>query len=223
MAFCSVCGKELPDGARFCTSCGTPTPNANTRSQFLGTVKKCPNCGETINSFTVKCPTCGFEIRDIQAVSSVKELSARIQQLEASRPREKKHLLYTHLNYSATDEQISNIVSSFAIPNTKEDLFEFLILAASNIKMDAYGLYSYNMPEGQKMIHQAWLSKFEQAYNKACISFGSEPEFSRIEEIYTKKQKEISHRKKIRILCWVALFGSPFIMFGIIALLSVLL
>ena len=204
MAFCSVCGKELSDGARFCTFCGTPTPDANKNPQFEGVIKKCPNCGEIINSFTVKCPTCGFEIRGIQATSSVKELAAKLQQLDSTRPRGRWHL-YPSQNISSTDEQIANLISSFAIPNTKEDLFEFFIMASSNINLETYGINRDAVSGGQKAISRAWEAKYEQAYNKACISFANEPEFARIDEIYKKKQGQISSSKKKYIAFCVGL------------------
>lgn len=229
--FCTKCGKELPDGARFCFECGQVvhpyTPNqiespTSRQAVFVGKLIKCPNCGENLDSFTIKCPSCGYELRNIQATSSVKELATRIQQVEASRPREKKHLLYTHLNYSATDEQLANIVSSFAIPNSKEDLLDFLILASSNIKLEAYAFERHNMSAGQRMIHEAWLSKFEQAYNKAHISFANDPEFSSVEEIYRNKMQQIDRKKRMSVVCWIALFAAPWILFGIVALISFL-
>ena len=39
---------------------------------------------------------------------------------------------------SKTDEQEISLIKSFPIPNTKEDLYEFLILSQSNIDMEVY-------------------------------------------------------------------------------------
>lgn len=40
------------------------------------------------------------------------------------------------------DEQKIDLIRNFSIPNTKEDVLEFIVLAAANIDLKVYGLDS---------------------------------------------------------------------------------
>ena len=84
-----------------------------------------------------------------------------------------------------------NFIRNFAVPNTKEDLLEFLTLAASNINV-TYGFLS----ESQEAISYAWEAKFEQIYQKASITFGNNPEIQEIKKIYDIKSEKISKKNE---------------------------
>lgn len=172
MAFCSNCGHQLADGAKFCFECGTPvavintTPNEQRKTVYDGTVHKCPQCNEVLDSFVTVCPSCGYELRGTTATSAVKEFS-------------------TKLNNAASDKQKANIIRSFPIPNTKEDIFEFMILASSNID-----------EHPSKDIFNAWIAKFEQCYSKAKLSFKQDSDFNKIHSIYEETLQEIRRIKR---------------------------
>ena len=171
MAFCIHCGRELADGARFCANCGAsvvaePEQDKSGNQQktvYDGRIHKCPNCGEQLDSFTATCPVCGYELRGTQVTSCVHELS---QKLERTESPEKK----------------VEMISNFYIPNTKEDIYEFFILAYSNITAGAYGI-------------DAWTVKLEQAYLKAKLAFNEGEDFKYIEELYDKINKETTKKK----------------------------
>ena len=149
MAFCVKCGRQHDDGVNFCPNCGTQTAKNDTenRSQrqtvYEGELHKCPNCGEALNSFTITCPACGYELRGANAPDSVKEFSLRFVQTKTIR------------------EKI-DLITTFAIPNTKEDILEFMILAYSNIDTDVYK--STEEKSVSKNLSDAWLAQFKQAY-----------------------------------------------------------
>lgn len=167
MAFCMNCGKKLPDGAKFCLECGTKLGDINTEqtpkreTTYEGEIHKCPKCGEVIDSFVTVCPACGYELRGSSTASAIKEFSAK-------------------LNSATTEYQKANIIRSFPIPNTKEDIFEFMILVSSNID-----------EHPNKEVFDAWIAKFEQCYEKAKLSFKQEADFVKIRAIYEKTNKEI--------------------------------
>ena len=123
MPYCSKCGKQISESAKFCTSCGAPVQpvddNTKRQSVYEGKIHKCPNCGEIIDSFVTECPACGYELRSSKSLGNVRELSQILQKVSSS-------------------EQKIDIISSFYIPNTKEDIYEFAILAAANIEIDSY-------------------------------------------------------------------------------------
>lgn len=171
MEFCTNCGEQIKDGAKFCANCGTPadvneqTNNTKRKTMYEGEVHKCPQCGEVIDAFVTVCPACGYELRGSSATSAIKEFAAKLDNV-------------------ATEYQKANIIRSFPIPNTKEDIFEFMILASSNID-----------EHPNKEVFNAWIAKFEQCYQKAKLSFKQESDFIKIQAIYEKTYKTI---KKLR-------------------------
>lgn len=230
MAFCINCGKELAEEARFCANCGkavnADNSTAQRKSVYEGELHKCPNCGELINSFTLVCPSCGHEFRGASQRSSVYELAKKLEEIEFHRPPKKARTFKdeffgTYGKFSTEDEQKINLIRNFAIPNTKEDILEFMILASSNIDMKLYGTES-NIDEtgAQRAVSDAWMAKFEQAYQKAQFSFSESPVFMKIQKIYSEKTKEVQKQKKKKAMELPLLFG---MMFGIIILLLVAL
>lgn len=182
MAFCINCGQELADGAKFCANCGTAVSdtNSNTKRKMVydGEVHKCPQCGEVLDSFVAVCPSCGYELRGSSTTSAVKEFASKLDNV-------------------TTEYQKENIIRNFPIPNTKEDIFEFMILASSNID-----------EHPNKEVFKAWIAKFEQCYQKAKLSFGQENDFVKIQAIYEKTQntiKRIRRKGPIRKLLTVVL------------------
>lgn len=145
---------------------------------YQGEVRKCPNCGEVLGSFETKCSSCGYEIRNISANQSVKELSELIQQLELKRTKKNKEQI---------NEQIANTIKSFPIPNTKEDIIEFMILASSNIETNDVG--------NESDVSNAWFAKTSQAYIKAKTIL-SEEDFNKVKSIYLESKKLLQQKEK---------------------------
>lgn len=174
MSYCANCGKYISDGGRFCVNCGAPvtdTEDASISKRTIvqdGTIHKCPNCGEVINSFTATCPTCGYEFRGINATSSVQ-------------------MFTKELSKTTSAEQKVSIIRSFPIPNTKEDILEFMLLASTNI----FG-------EQEKRVFDAWLVKFDQSYQKAKIVITDEGNLQTFQDIYDKTQKQIKRERRKR-------------------------
>lgn len=199
MAFCVNCGQQFPDGAKFCPECGAPATGAQSQSQgqrvqsFAGEIRKCPNCGEVLSAFEIKCHSCGYELQNVKGSKAVTELAEAIAKLEATRPPQTKKRFGapSNMSVSPTDRSIANIIQSFAIPNTREDILEFMILASTNIDTDALDSKDSSYSASQKLVTNAWIAKFEQSYQKAKIAFGNSPEFNDIQVIYDKRQKEI--------------------------------
>lgn len=158
MILCNHCGKELTADANFCYGCGKPLslPQKNEKGHKKPTLdtnlQKCPKCGNPIDALATSCPACKYELRSTQPTSCVHELAQRIEKSE-------------------TEEQKIELISNFYIPNTKEDIYEFFILAYSNITAGTFG-------------KEAWSVKLEQAYLKAKFTFGSSEEFTHIKELY---------------------------------------
>lgn len=174
MPFCTNCGSRVNDGSKFCSECGASVSvrsldNATRQSVFDGKIHKCPSCGEVLSSFVGVCPSCGYEIRGKVATNSVQQF-------------------YWDLNKTTSIQQKDLIIRNFPIPNTKEDILEFLILASSNV-----------IGEDHKDIIEAWTAKIEQGYQKALLLFGQNTDFSRIQHIYEEYQINIRNEKTKKI------------------------
>lgn len=199
MGFCINCGQALAEGARFCGGCGVAIGEAHTESEkrksvYDGELHKCPNCAEMLNSFMSSCPSCGYELRGSESKSRVDELANKLELAKSA-------------------EQKISIIRNFYIPNTKEDIYEFVILATSNMNS-----YDYD--------YEAWEAKLQQAYQKATLSFGDTQEFHYIHQLYTQTQKHkkqkvlITTFKKSKKLQFLLTFTIGLIIISIAALLE---
>lgn len=209
MAFCSKCGSQLPKMARFCTECGAAIDTRNYTVQTHqegvadGDIRRCPNCGESLPSFEMWCPMCGFELRNSKPSSAVQDLSDQLAKIETDRRNTQesaakmlvKRLTSKKDDIDPIDKSIANIIRNFPVPNTKEDVIEFMMLASAN--MDDSASRSINTKEynSRKIVTEAWRVKFEQVYQKAAISFGDSDDFYHIEAIYDQKQQESRDKK----------------------------
>lgn len=214
MPFCTNCGKELSDGEKFCPNCGAATgvaDNSKRTSVYDGELHKCPNCGEILKSFEINCPACGYELRSVKASSAVKEFASKLEAIEAKREYEKPRGLFARAEalqrVSKADEQKISLIKSFAVPNSKEDILEFMILATSSINLNAYDNTSGTVTKSDKELNAAWLAKVEQVFEKARRSFSTDNTFGEIEYLYKKCQEAIKKKKKKVLIKWILMVG----------------
>ncbi len=214
MSFCINCGEELPAEAKFCLNCGKEVNNNSNiqrKTVYDGEIHKCPNCGESTNAFAMNCATCGFEFRNKSASNTIKNFAEKIEMIESSRLPRKKFSRFSVIKnqqeISETDKQKISLINSFPVPNTKEDMLEFMILATSSINMKAYDSTDNTTSKGEKEINRAWFSKVQQIYNKAKISYSTDDVFKIINELYNRCDSNIRKAKKKNIIKWCLLVG----------------
>ena len=155
MKFCEKCGSPLKDNAKFCSKCGEKVPVEDNQRKFVyeGIIHKCPNCGEIINSFELYCPLCGYEIRDSNASRAIRDFWDKLK--------------------DANDENEKiTIIRNFPVPNNKEDIYEFMILASSNVDDSL-----------TEELCAAWKTKVEQLLEKAILSFKNDDDLSNIRKM----------------------------------------
>ena len=165
---CRNCGSKIEDDNKFCPQCGTPILESNIKTtenkkEKLDTFN-CPVCRGILSSNTIKCPFCGNEIHNREVVSSVKEFAKDI---------------------ASIDDEMKKIetIKLFPIPNTKEDITEFMHLATSNFDVKNYS------------VAKAWYTKIEQCYNKAKVMFDPD-DMVAIETLYQNAQSKIEKVRK---------------------------
>ena len=221
---CPNCGVKIEKDARFCIECGRAiNGDESSREVYAGKRVKCPNCGDTLKAFSAFCPSCGFEIRGEKNLSAAKELMKQLNALNT-----KKEGLVGGIkkvfNKKAFLEQKAALISNYVVPNTREDILEAMILAVSNISVDAYNLVSNSLAERKKrendrILNESWKSLYEQALDKAKILKLDESEVDEIVSTYKEKKRKIVHQKLKVVYILLGLIGA---LIGLIALLVLL-
>ncbi len=238
MPFCTKCGNKIEVGDVFCGVCGAvvpladiveekpepkkgkpkppreeptdetegmPAPEADVEPELKkDKVKRCPACGEIVGEKDFTCSSCGFELRD-STDGSIGELYRRLEEIENSRPAKK---INKGAADSAIDNRKANAIQNFPIPNTKEDLIEFLVMADANSRWD-------DENGDSEPVSSAWRSKFNQAFNKAEMLFGNECDFERFRKAKAEGEGKAMRSKLLNfagvigflalvVLMWVA-------------------
>jgi len=211
MAYCTNCGSFVEDGAKFCGKCGakmTAQSASDTNAQqkkirgsqretvYEGEIHKCPNCGATLAAFVKSCPECGYELRGAASTYSVQEFSRKYAS-------------------ATSNSQKIDLIRTFVIPNTKEDILEFIILASSNINASSYSRDNVVVSGGisQQDITDAWMAKFEQAHQKANLMLTDDPYLDKINKLYVDKKKELGNAKTVSVGKKIlgGIFGNEFV------------
>lgn len=152
----------------------------------------CTNCGKELSSFTVVCPACGCEVQGRQAADSVRKF-------------------YVDITHAQTTKEKADLIKNYPIPNTKEDIFEFMMAASSNV-----------LREEEKEIYEAWLIKLEQTYQKAEILFSGDGDFKKIQQIYNNcvENIEAENQRKINIFVFETALRNGIFGVGIVILVA---
>lgn len=96
----------------------------------------CPSCGAQVQAMTLRCD-CGYEFTKAKAVSSVNLLFDKLNNItltpsdERAIDNEPRPMFKEDVRNRIILEKKNNIISTFPIPNTKEDIIEFLSLSIS--------------------------------------------------------------------------------------------
>lgn len=114
--------------------------------------RRCPNCGAQVPPLTLKCE-CGYEFTNSNNGSSIQLLLNKIDSILESPLRSSDKLLsasssddlitqyilarekdFYNRDLKQRDQRIKDAIAMFPVPNTKEDIVEFLTLALPNTK-----------------------------------------------------------------------------------------
>ena len=171
---------------------------------------KCPNCSSNISGLDAVCPYCGAPVSDREASVSVKKFAEQLYEIEKEATEKKGlsnlfglgQLMEKGYGSKAFNRKIS-LISAFPIPNTIEEITEFVVLAANSIDVqwgkDTLQNRMYGKPGmtyySDITLANTWINKLNQAYDKARISFPTDPRFRTIEKIYNDKMKELKRKR----------------------------
>lgn len=186
----------------------------------------CSSCGDIINSFVTNCPSCRYEIREAKVSNSVKELVTKLESIESRQMQiteEKKSLMKMVFGKDLKDEdemqeaarrfesqkiqEKVNVIINYPVPNTKEDILEFMILATSNINTKL-GI--------DDDLSKAWIQKMEQVYQRAELTIKNSRDLNPIKNLYNNKKNEIEKKKKKGVLMVVGGISAYFALMGLL-------
>ena len=153
-------------------------------SDKIGDVLRCPRCNEPYTPGSVKCGACGYEFVNREAVSSATKFAEGLAKATEKATKEKDK------DGTIQHEIIRNFISSFPLPNTRDDLLEFIA------SMEARSHHCYES--------KAYKSKLVEAINKAEMFFPNDPQFKLVIQQIRDKFKEESKQEK-KIWCYIAL------------------
>lgn len=157
-----------------------------------GNIIKCPQCKADIPSFSTKCEFCGHEFRNMEKSRSVRELLNELIAVD------KGKTYFRSGGFFDTTSKVDNegmskectarkvqIISLFPIPNSKEDILEFLSIGVPYAKQVKKGISSILYSESwggasdskyiSQQLNKAWKSKCEQIIMKAKFSMKNDP------------------------------------------------
>ena len=160
------------------------------KSNKYGDVRKCPACGAMVESFQTKCPECGYEFTNIEANYTTQKLLDALDAINAQTENQGvvSSLLSGMARFMGGDSATirkCQIIQSFPIPNTKEDLIEMLTLAHTSA--NTKDRHSDTLADSK--MQKIWKGKENQIIAKADIVLKDDPDYIALKESWKKKKR----------------------------------
>jgi hypothetical protein len=156
------------------------------QKEKVGNIKTCPACGASVKAMELSCSSCFHEFIGSKGNNSILELLDKLEKLE-----KEKEVAFTNLNYNQKilledefHDRKKDLIKNHPIPNTKEDILEFLTFTASKITK-------------MSNLDNPWAVKADEVVMKGRILFKTDLEMLSRFDNY---QAEIKKRKKGPIL-----------------------
>jgi hypothetical protein len=176
------------------------TQASKTTSNKEGEIKKCPACGAAVQSFSSKCSDCGLEFRGVEANQLVKQFHLKLLEIENKRQDEETNPLKSigsMLSKSLSGRGLADkvdlekmqLIKTFPIPNSKEEILEFLTIALPEATVKIRKLLFATIDEDRvkEEIKKVWLTKCEQIILKARLSMKEDKKTLEEIEYYAKQ------------------------------------
>lgn len=167
----------------------SPIPPQNLENEKMGNVVKCPNCGSTDVAGRAVCPACGYSFTNIKSNRSAEKLAKQLAEIEFSRRGSLFGGVVAAYGGGKTAEKAS-IIKNFPVPNTRDDLLEFLSLLKP--KSSKYQKIVPAADSEQYRLAPAYYVKYVECIDKARRSFSKDIEFKPYFEFYEKQEKSIN-------------------------------
>jgi hypothetical protein len=160
---------------------------------------------------TAVCPSCGHEFSNVQVANSVQMFFEKVDAIDQEIYEQKtaeeakkgslakalgglgKMYGLDSMGGSTGGKRKIALIEGYPIPNSKEDIVEFIVLAASRFQGNPTKIFGMkmnpNLISEAALLDMAWKTKCEQAYTKAKMSFGSDKDaIAQIDGILKEKK-----------------------------------
>ena len=166
------------------------------KSNKFGDVKKCPACGAIVQSFQGVCQECGYAFENVEANSSVRKLSAELEEKGVEKWKNDDGEWEKEEDY----EKMAAVIKRFPIPTAKSDLIELItflqtLLEGRDIEQDS---------AHDGALRNACEAKIQECLRKAKHRFPNDKDFTAIFndlddffENHNKQIKEINRKNTI--------------------------
>lgn len=185
----------------------------------LGNIVTCPACGAHVPGGSAVCPECGHEFRNVEATSSMQRFAEGLQKIndQMNNSVSAGSVIAATFGMRGKKSPIEQYITSFPVPNTSEDLLEFLSFVQGQAKKHDLSQGGSSLSPEYIQEHSYWVL-YEKCINKAKISFAKDqrfiPFFTHYETEDKKGTVEGNYKKKVLLYCAIVL--------GAIILLSIL-
>ena len=160
---------------------------SKSNSNKYGEVRKCPNCGAQVKGGSAVCTECGYVFTNVSANSSAEKLQAKLDEFnrrQEQRADSRGYLRTVFDSNTSRWKQKMEIISTFPVPNTREDLLEFLTMLQP--LADATGSHDGSNSDVEDMSYAYWLL-YTNCINKAKLSFPNDNDFQYYFQTYEKQ------------------------------------
>ncbi len=166
-----------------------------------GNRKFCPACGAPVKSMEVAC-VCGHEFNNTQSSATLVDFQKGLNNIVVERSKidrttqgegffaNDRLRTSEYFAQTSTYERQALFITSYPVPNNKEDLMEFLSLSMAEALKPAHQSYPVTL-------NNAWHSKANQLIMKGKIVFATEPSILEIINNYDLQLKRIEPNKII--------------------------
>jgi RNA polymerase subunit RPABC4/transcription elongation factor Spt4 len=209
---CPACGAEVPGMTAVCPSCGHEFSNVQVSSgvkDFFDKIAESDAKAQT-NPATNKAAGKGniiFFIVFILILAILSPILPAFMDFDTGVILMGEALIAVivgvalfakKVSFSESENRKKSLIEMFPIPNTKEDLLEFLVLASSQI-VPAHG-FTHSARKQQEW-NRIWAVKCRQVYAKADVALaGNAQSLSTVKNIRTNTEKALAAAQKQLII-----------------------
>ena len=172
-----------------------PAPVHQNVNQKVGGINKCPACGAEVVTGSLQCVECGHTFVNVQGNNSVQRFADMIREIESKHTTSNSgngkdgmfNTLTKTLGSSSRKDEIISAIDTFPIPNSKEDLLEFLCFLKPKAEKNSGNGFSKGMLNvvtygaygamSKDRIAIAYKAKYEECLNKAKFFLSQDPKF----------------------------------------------
>jgi hypothetical protein len=196
------------------------------QKEKAGNIKTCPACGSSVKALELICNQCGHEFTNVKANSTLLKLLDQIEKINTKQIKISplvKGAIGEHAKKNQDEMERnklkSELIENFPIPNTREDILEFLAYSLSKGKENTYMSY---FGEGFST-SGAWRKKADEIIIKSKIMFKADVEFSKQLVQYENDLKSsIKSRNRVRNFALIVISIILVIVYGGIMLSQIL-